>query len=108
MESEPKMSRDEMIALLVCDTLERVMNRRQVFWLQGVLENGLLGFAKWSDEELRRELDVRGFRPDEHASAVVEDYEAADDLDDNEFIRFSGHLGSGSNWQIPHLHESFE
>ena len=102
------MSRDEMIALLVSDTLERVMNLRQVFWLQGVLENGLLGFAKWSDEELRRELDGRGFGENDASVVVDEDYEAADDLDDSEFLRFSGHLGSGSNWQIPHLHESFE
>ena len=102
------MSRDEMIALLICDTLERVMNLRQVFWLQGVLENGLPGFAKWSDEELRRELDGRGFGENDASVVVDEDYEAADDLDDSEFLRFSGHLGSGSNWQIPHLHESFE
>ena len=101
------MSRDEMIALLVSDTLERVINRHQVFWLQGVLENGLVGFAKWSDEELRLELEERGFGSD-NTSVIAEDFEAADEFDDADFLRVAGYLGSESNWQIPYLHEPFD
>lgn len=54
------MSRDEMIALLVCDTVERIQSLKQVFWLQGVLENGFAGFRTWSDDELVKEMRQRG------------------------------------------------
>jgi len=53
------LSRDEMIAVLVNDAVERVVGQRQVFWLQGILENGFSGFAGWSDEQLHREMAVR-------------------------------------------------
>jgi len=101
------MSRDEMIALLVSDTLERVMNLRQVFWLQGVLENGIIGFAKWSDEDLRQELSERGFGLDD-SPVDVEDYEASDMDDNEEFLRIAGHFCPGSNLQIPYLVDSLE
>ena len=52
-----------MIAVLINDTVERMVILRQVFWLHEILENGFGGFTHWSDEELRRELCGRGFDP---------------------------------------------
>lgn len=55
------MSRDEAIALLISDAIERVVRLRQIFWLQTILESGFDGYARFSDEELNRELQARGF-----------------------------------------------
>lgn len=62
------MSRDEMIALLVSDTVDRVVLYRRVFWLQGILEKGFAGYGQWSDGELRAEVARRGLdrESDEH------------------------------------------
>lgn len=60
------MTRDEMIALLVGDSVDRVVVSRQVFWLQGLLENGFSGFGQWSDADLSAEVFRRGLdREDE-------------------------------------------
>lgn len=55
------MSRDEAIALLISDAIERVIRLRQVFWLQTILESGFAGYARFSDDDLKRELLARGF-----------------------------------------------
>lgn len=55
------MSRDEAIALLISDAIERVVRLRQVFWLQTILESGFAGYARFSDEDLKQELLARGF-----------------------------------------------
>lgn len=75
------MSRDEAIALLVSDTIERMLRQRQVFWLQRILENGFPGYAKWSDEDLQREVGERGLDDEESEDATGGDLEdfAADD-----------------------------
>ena len=95
------MSRDEMIALLISDTLEKVMNLRQVFMLQGILENGFLGYTNWSDEELRQELHGRGFGSDD-SPVDAENWDTFDQGDNDDFLRFAEHLGS--NWQTPQRH----
>ena len=88
------MSRDEMIAVLVNDAVERVMGQRQVFWLQGVLENGFSGFAGWSDEQLRKEMAMRGL--DLVDAFLDEDAHAqdADRWDHEDLSMFAGHVGS--------------
>jgi hypothetical protein len=89
------MSRNEMIAILVNDTVERMVDLRQVFWLHGILENGFAGFAKMSDDELRRELKGRGLdlgNPlDEADECDSDEREESHDL-----LRLAGHLGSNS------------
>ncbi len=84
------MIRDEMIAVLVCDTLERVMIMRQVFWLQGILESGFVGFSQWSDEELRCEMRGRGLDPGNSADDAGDD-DSADRQDGEEFMRYAGY-----------------
>ena len=96
------MSRNEMIALLVNDTLERMVELRQIFWLQGILENGFAGFAKWSDEDLRRELKGRGFDSGNPVDEA-DDYDSGARDDDHEFLRLAGHLGS--NNQLHYLND---
>ena len=88
------MSRDEMIAVLVNDAVERVMGQRQVFWLHGILENGFSGFAGWSDEQLRKEMAIRGL--DLTAVFLDEDvYAQENDRWDNEDLSMlAGHVGS--------------
>lgn len=89
------MSRNEMIAVLVNDTVERMLDLRQVFWLQGILENGFAGFAKWSDDDLRRELKGRGLdsgNPLDEAGECDSDERE----EGHEFLRLAGHLGSNS------------
>jgi hypothetical protein len=89
------MSRDEMIAVLINDTVERMVVMRQVFWLHGILENGFAGFAQWSDEELRRELSGRGFDLSPPAEEAWHD-DFSDEQDGEAFLRLAGHLGSNS------------
>lgn len=84
-----------MIAILVNDTVERMVDLRQVFWLQGILENGFAGFAKWSDDELRRELKGRGIDSD-HPGDAAGECDADEREEDHEFLRLAGHLGSSS------------
>lgn len=74
------MSRDEAIALLVSDTIERMLRLRQVFWLQKILESGFPGYAKWSDEDLQREIRERGLDGDESTEAMAR-YDAGDTAD---------------------------
>lgn len=83
-----------MIAVLVDDAVERVMGRRQVFWLQGILENGFSGFAGWTDEQLRKEMATRGF--DLTAAFLDEDTQAQerDCLDSEDLSMLAGHIGS--------------
>lgn len=89
------MSRNEMIEVLVNDTVERMVELRQVFWLQGILENGFAGFANWSDDDLRRELKGRGL---DSGNPLDEALECAFDESEegHEFLRLAGHLGSNS------------
>ena len=87
-----------MIAVLINDTVERMVVLRQVFWLQGILENGFTGFAHWSDEDLRHELCGRGFDP-AHSGDESGDCDPYDEHDGDEFLRLAGHLGSGSQLQ---------
>lgn len=54
------MSRDEAIALLISDAIERVLRLRQVFWLQKILEGGFAGYSKLSDADLQKEIRARG------------------------------------------------
>lgn len=77
------MSRDEAIALLVSDTIERVFKSRQVFWLQKILEVGFPGYSKWSDEDLQREIQERGLDPDDQLGEAVGS-DAAEYLYDDE------------------------
>lgn len=89
------MSRNEMIAVLVNDTVERMLDLRQVFWLQGILENGFAGFANWSDDDLRREFKGRGL---DSGNPLDEAGESDSDEreEGHEFLRLAGHLGSNS------------
>jgi hypothetical protein len=97
------MSRNEMIAVLVNDTVERMLDLRQVFWLHGILENGFTGFAKWSDDELRGELQGRGFDLGNPLDGA-DDFDSSGDCDDgHEFLRLAGHLGS--NTQLHYLND---
>jgi len=84
-----------MIAVLVNDTVERMVDLRQVFWLHGILENGFAGFAKWSDDELRRELKGRGFDPGNLLDDAGE-CDSDEREESEEFLRLAGHLGSSS------------
>ncbi len=72
------MSRDEVIALLVSDTIERMLSQRQIFWLQRILENGFPGYANWSDEDLQREMGERGL-----------DDKVSEDATDGDFYEFA-------------------
>lgn len=88
-----------MIAVLISDAVERAIERRQVFWLQGILENGFSGFAAWSDEQLRAELAERGFdlaatSPDDAGDAWENDSWESDEL-----LMLAGHIGFGG--QLP-------
>lgn len=83
-----------MIALLVNDTVERILDLRQIFWLQGILENGFVGFAKWSDDDLRRELKGRGYDSNPLAEAGENDSDEREECHD--LLRLAGHLGSTS------------
>ena len=96
------MSRNEMIAVLVNDTVERMLDLRQVFWLQGILENGFAGFAKWSDDELRRELKGRGIDSDKTGDEAGE-CDSDEREEGHEFLRLAGHLGSNS--QLHYLND---
>lgn len=78
-ESGVAMSRDEAIALLISDTVDRLLNSRQVFWLQKILENGFPGYAKWSDDELQREIMERGLDGEGAESPVDVDSGTCDD-----------------------------
>ena len=102
------MSRDEMIAVLINDTVERMVVMRQVFWLHGILENGFAGFAQWSDDELRRELAGRGFGSVDAIDSIeaidyADEADFADEQDGEAFLRLAGHLGSNS--QLGYLRE---
>lgn len=84
------ISRDEMIAVLICDTVERIAISKHVFWLQCILEDGFSGFAQWSDEELISELQDRGLNGLESAingptssREEVERQEQCDDMNTN-------------------------
>ena len=82
------MSREEMISVLVCDSLERIIVSRQTDWLRVILEKGFSGFSRWSDERLiqelcRRDLDV--------PSSYIDD---AGDLDGSDVSSQTGDWGS--------------
>ena len=79
-----------MIAVLVDDAVERVMGRRQVFWLQGILENGFSGFAGWTDEQLRKEMAARGC----DLTALFLNEDTQDCLDSDDLSMLAGHIGS--------------
>jgi len=83
-----------MIAVLVDDAVERVIGRRQVFWLQGILENGFSGFAGWTDEQLRKEMAARGC--DLTAIFLDEDTQALerDSMDNDDLSMYASHIGS--------------
>ena len=103
------MSRDEMIALLVCDTLDRIIVMRQVFWLQDILENGFAGFTLWSDEDLRRELCGRGLdsvRSGDGAAIEDRDSELCDSQDDDEYLMLAGYVDCGNASLIHFSHDS--
>lgn len=69
-ESGAEMSRDEAISLLISDTVDRLFSSRKIFWLQKILENGFPGYAKWSDDELHREIRERGLDDDGSGDVV--------------------------------------
>ena len=91
-----------MIAILVNDTVERMLDLRQIFWLHGILENGFAGFAKWSDDDLRRELKGRGYDSGNPLDEAIEcDYDEREE--GHEILRLAGHLGSTS--QLHYLND---
>ena len=67
------MSRDEAIALLISDAIDRMLRLRQVFWLQTILEGGFPGYSTMSDEELSHELRVRGLANDDADGTIGND-----------------------------------
>lgn len=92
------MSRDEMITALIDDTVERVVVLRQVFWLQGVLENGFAGFSQWTDDDLRRELRTRGLNQERSvAGDELFDNDGHDDRDSTDDLQIAGYFGNNSD-----------
>ena len=71
-----------------------MLDFRQVFWSQGILENKKFGFANWSDDDLRRELSGRGFESGNPLDAAGECDSDERKSEGHEFLRLAGHLGS--------------
>lgn len=53
------MRREYMIQALVLDSMDRMLVLGHYLWIHSVLENGFVGFAHMSDEELRHECARR-------------------------------------------------
>ena len=57
------MNRQQLIQMLVIDSIEHLQQCRHSLWLQSVLEDGFSGFSNMPDEQLLRECRWRGISP---------------------------------------------
>jgi hypothetical protein len=74
------MTRDEMIRRLVEFSVKAALGDPRRYWLSELFERGFVGYRKFSDQRLWRELQLRGLVGPEDAlvDGDFEDYEPDD------------------------------
>jgi hypothetical protein len=83
------MQRDFLIQSLVLDSIEKLRDDHLPLWLHAILENGFVGFANMSEEELRRQCARRGLRlEDDLEEPAREEFDDDPDEDDEELNDF--------------------
>jgi hypothetical protein len=60
-------SRAEMIRQLVDHSVSQAVAEARPYWLRELFEHGFVGYRKFSDQQLRMEMQLRGLENPEEA-----------------------------------------
>ena len=86
-----EQTRKAMIRSLVAHSVERALAEAQgdaeTYWLHEIFEKGFVGYARFSERELRLEMQLRGL--DQAAEHDAPDEDDEGDIDGDEDFRFN-------------------